>query len=142
MSDIEYESDDVEAQEFTSDEESEEGSEVDFEELELDGSDEEEETTTTIVTRTGDDRTSSNVLSNFDISKLVGIRAEQINMGAKTVLSRARWEALLNRESGKIARRELELGIIPIDIIRTFPGGRVQDRWQVGLSEDGRAILK
>ncbi|MGB9758218.1 MAG: DNA-directed RNA polymerase subunit K [Thermoproteota archaeon] len=62
-------------------------------------------------------------LTRFERARIIGIRALQLNLGAPPLVSveETEWDAL------KIAEQELNLGVLPISIRRTFPDGSYID---------------
>lgn len=62
-------------------------------------------------------------LTRFERARIIGIRALQLNLGAPPLIpvEESEWDAL------KIAEQELNLGVLPISIRRTFPDGSYVD---------------
>lgn len=62
-------------------------------------------------------------LTRFERARIIGIRALQLNLGAPPLvpIEETEWDAL------KIAEQELNLGVLPISIRRTFPDGSYID---------------
>lgn len=62
-------------------------------------------------------------LTRFERARIIGIRALQLNLGAPPLVpvEETEWDAL------KIAEQELNLGVLPISIRRTFPDGSYID---------------
>ncbi|MGC9107905.1 MAG: DNA-directed RNA polymerase subunit K [Infirmifilum sp.] len=63
-------------------------------------------------------------LTRFEKARILGIRALQISFGAPVLIPVEESE---NIDAIKIAERELEMGVLPIVIVRWTPEGRVQD---------------
>ena len=73
-------------------------------------------------------------LTKYEKARLLGLRATQLANGAEpTVDPRGMYDPL------KIAEKELELGTIPIKIIRTLPNGK---KYQVCIRPKGQKIEK
>ncbi|MBO3758034.1 MAG: DNA-directed RNA polymerase subunit K [Candidatus Brockarchaeota archaeon] len=62
-------------------------------------------------------------LTRFERARIIGIRALQLNLGAPPLIpiEETEWDAL------KVAEQELNLGVLPISIRRTFPDGSYID---------------
>lgn len=62
-------------------------------------------------------------LTRFERARIIGIRALQLNLGAPPLIpvEEGEWDAL------KVAEKELELGVLPLSIRRTFPDGSYID---------------
>ena len=62
----------------------------------------------------------SDYITKYEFALILGIRAEQIASGSPSTVE---VPASLGGDSGKIARLELKLGRMPLDIRRPFPDG-------------------
>ncbi len=62
-------------------------------------------------------------LTRFERARILGARALQLSMGASPLIP---VESIPRRDPLSIAREELRLGILPITIRRTLPGGEHQ----------------
>ncbi|QOJ78338.1 DNA-directed RNA polymerase subunit K [Infirmifilum lucidum] len=63
-------------------------------------------------------------LTRFEKARIVGIRALQISLGAPVLIP---LEGVENLDSIRIAEKELEMGVLPIIIVRWTPEGRFQE---------------
>ena len=65
-------------------------------------------------------------LTIYEIARIIGARAAQIANGAPILISLAEFN-LTNLKEIDIARRELELKVLPITVQRWLPDGRYQN---------------
>lgn len=72
----------------------------------------------------GADRTSLDMMTRFEKTRLISARAEQIQNGSPVLVDTSNHDAIL------IAEEELVAGKIPILILRNMPDGRVE-AWKV-----------
>ncbi len=63
-------------------------------------------------------------LTRFEKARIIGIRALQISLGAPVLIP---LEEAENLDSIRIAEKELEMGVLPIIIVRWTPEGRFQE---------------
>lgn len=68
-------------------------------------------------------------LTDFEIAKIIGVRADQISKGAKPMINTSYTDSL------QIAEEEFKQKKIPMSVIRTLPNGKVKeiksDSWLV-----------
>ena len=77
-------------------------------------------------------------LTRFERARIVGIRALQINMGAPVLIDVTLFDKKIREDPVLIAEKELELGILPLTIVRYTRGGEYQAipvRWLVELDK-------
>ena len=81
---------------------------------------------------TGKDRITTDILSRFEVAKIISDRANEIQNGAKfsqAILKDVDWSKV-NHPSIFIAEKELELGLIPYKLYR-YMGGDEYEVWDV-----------
>ncbi len=65
----------------------------------------------------------TNYITKYELARLLGVRAEQIASGSPSTVD---VPPELLGDAGRIARLELKLGKVPIDIRRPYPDGTLK----------------
>lgn len=96
--------------------------------FEIDGDDiyfEEDEKLIQNIFVSNDKRITKPTLTKYERVRLLGERAKQISLGAKPMVKNVQ-----DMKPKEIAQLELELGVIPMFVIRTLPTGQ-KERWRI-----------
>jgi len=72
-----------------------------------------------------DKRITKPVLTKYERVRVLGERARQLSLGAKPMVKGA-----LSLEPKEIAKLELQMGMVPLIIIRTLPSGK-KEKWRI-----------
>lgn len=137
MSDIEYsdldeykeqsETDDDEEETGFENEDSDDKDEDDNEDDEDDSLDEDDDFTEEIISDKLSEKITLNFLTKYEKTKLIGIRAQQINKGAQPMIDIS---DIVPLTPINIAKEELKQRKIPFIINRHLPGGKTE-KWKI-----------
>ena len=75
--------------------------------------------------RTNDNRISRPILTKFELSRIIGYRAQQLNQNCEALVDTKNMVSTL-----EIAKKELKLGKLPNIIRRELPDGTIEE-WKV-----------
>jgi len=84
----------------------------------------EETGTNTILYVDPDDRITKPIMTKFERVRLLGDRTRQLSLGAKPMVKN-----ISNLSPKEIAKMELSLGMMPLNVDRQLPNGRIE-RWK------------